>query len=1027
MSILKRVIAVISTTVLAVTGLTGLETSASATGTSAFYMTSINNGGAGSKARDYVTLGDKIYFVATSEGHGNAIFSTSKQNPAGATFVYSNAVSPKSGDIRNLFGLNDYLFYVDNTKNSWTYTVYAYKISTGTNTKLLSSNNGEFLEEYGNRFNFVARGGKVYFIAKDSQDPSVSDHDQVSNASEMQLWSFDTTTGIVANVDPLAFDPKTADRGYSAQGMNTGPNAISVINNKLYIPTAESGWWTGDQKINIFNPANNSWTSASLNGSDLTGISPTGNFYYNGNEILVVNKSLGNSQVGYYAIDGNGVATRLGTWSAQYESAMFVNYGERLMVSNGNHFYEVSTSTGELVEETGFIPAGANGVELGSIVETNGVLMMIARLTYAVTPTPEPVQKVYKWTGTGSITQVGNIVPAANGSWLSNWPTLNGNSAIAQLGAFPGGVILDAYLSTTDGFEPYVVKFDGTTTLLANIADVPEGSGPNIGCGGSTPTADYIPAQTVDVNGTHNVISEFKTVNGVLQYSVFQIPGANSFCSFMGDGTTTFYTAWDTTIYNYAIYKLNADHTSTRLIDMGDRPSNVFMYGGNYYYRLNDNFWKITPTGTATQITGTGSDGIWQNSIRESVQVGNKLFVTGQDNGQNYGVFSYDLDHPELPVVSYWLQGSQDGLTEASYLHKIGTKVIFTAVPYSNADYSNQSGDNAWTGYQVYSVDSTNNNPAVKVFDINPDNTISDTLRDLFVYGNDIYIISGDDNSSSVRNLFHGSITSTSTTKLTLPATGFSRLSCVASVGGRLVIADNQSSVIYYDDSTAFPIKTGNSYALCEGYTSSQGMYFAADSTEMALNFGENLVYYGPSVPQAVSRMGQAVTEQPAKAIGGSTSSVDPDDVNLDNLDESLNFNGYFGSIDFPDGSGFTIDAKGNVKAKTKSIYLVQASGKIKFTYNVGSKVKVFSCNIKTFGSKKKVKRAFTAKKLYTSAKVCKLPAAAISAMKTSTITILQTLKVKRYYSTTMKAKTPAGAVIKVQNRKMTVRMGRIN
>ena len=89
-----------------------------------------------------------------------------------------------------------------------------------------------------------------------------------------------------------------------------------------------------------------------------------------------------------------------------------------------------------------------------------------------------------------------------------------------------------------------------------------------------------------------------------------------------------------------------------------------------------------------------------------------------------------------------------------------------------------------------------------------------------------------------------------------------------------------------------------------------------------------------------------------------------------------------------------------------------------------GGKTKSVTCTIKNFGSTKKVKVAFTAKKLYTSKTACKLQPAVIKALKTGVVTIVQTLKVKRYYSTTMKAKTPVGGIIKVQNRKMTVRMG---
>lgn len=1028
MTIIKRIAALVATLSLALTALVAIEAPASAAGTSSFYKTRVNNGGAAGKARDYITVGDKIYFVGTSEDHGNAIFSTDKTNPAGATYVTSNGVSPKAGDPRNLYGVGDYLFYTDLSTNNWTYSVYAYKISTGTNTKLATSNNGEFLEDYSNRFNFVFYGGKVYFIAKDSQDPNYSDHTQVSSSDELQLWTFDITTGEIANADALSFSPQSNDRGTSAQGVNTGPNSLYVLNSKLYVPTAESGWNTRDQKVQVYNLIAKTWSAVTYNSADFAGAVPAGVFYYNNDETLIVSKLVTNSDYGYFSVDSQGAATRLGTWTSSYTGVMFVNYGDGLFVVTGSTLYELSTTTSELVEVQGFVPAGANGIYIASIVETNGGLMMMAKLSYASTPTPAPVQHIYKWTGTGAVTQVGNISPAANQEWLSNWPTTVGSSAIAQLGVFPGGVILDAYMSTTDGFEPYVVKYDGTTTLLANIAAGTEGSSPNLYCGGSSATADYVPGQTVDLNGTHDVLTEFKTVNGILQYSVFQIAGLTSLCNFAGDANTTFFTARDTTNYSYGIYKMNADKTATKLQDVSNEPNDVFMYNGNYYFRNGDFFWSVTPAGVLTQITGNAPDGVRVSSLEGKIHIGNKLYVAAQDDqDRNYGLFSYDLDHPSVAPVSLWAFGTQDWSTVPSFLRQVGNKLIFAAVPSTNADFNNQSGDNAWKGFQLYSVDSTNNNPAVKVLDINPDNTIYDTVREMNVSGNDILIIGGDDNSGSTRYLFKASLTATSTTELTKPA-GLSRINCFTSFAGRLVVSDNQGASVYLDDSSAFPIRSQNSSMLCEIFHMGQGDYFVSDKTDRNLNFGDELTYYGPSVPQAVSRMGQAVTEAPETAIGGSPNvSVDTDNIGLDTLDESMNFSGAFGSINFPDGSGFSIDSKGYVKAKAKSIYLVQASGKIKFTYTVGSKTKSVSCTVKTFGSKKKVKVAFTTRKLYTSAKVCKLPAAVIKALKTSPVTVVQTLKVKRYYSTTMKTRTPVGGIIKTQNRKMTVRMGRIS
>jgi hypothetical protein len=50
---------------------------------------------------------------------------------------------------------------------------------------------------------------------------------------------------------------------------------------------------------------------------------------------------------------------------------------------------------------------------------------------------------------------------------------------------------------------------------------------------------------------------------------------------------------------------------------------------------------------------------------------------------------------------------------------------------------------------------------------------------------------------------------------------------------------------------------------------------------------------------------------------------------------------------------------------------------------------------------------------------------AAISVLKSKSVVIKATMSVKRYWSTTMKAKTPAGKLLKVQARKMTVTMGK--
>ena len=1030
LNLLKRITSVIAAFALALTGLVAVEAPASATPTSAFYRTQINNGGAPGKAHDFTYVGDKVYFSATSVDHGNAIFSTSRSNPSGATYVVSNGNLARPGFPLNLFATGDYLFYLDDAGVNSTFAVYVYKISTGTNTKLVTSNGGSFIEDWGGRFNFVSSGSKVYFVAKDSQDPNTTDHNYVNDLADLQLWSFDLSTATVANEDGIPFNPATADRGTSANGPNAGPLSLNIIGTSLFVPKGKSDWNTTDQQIKRFDLVAKTWSTVTLNGADMNGAEVSGKFYFGaGSQVLYANKVESGSEYGYYAINQNGEATRIGNWTSSYAGALIVDYADDTFVAKDNKFYLLNQSTGELGEVAGFTPAGTTGISILSMTSTDDSLMILGQLTYTTDPTPAPVQHVYKWTGTGSITQVGTLRPA--GDSFASWPTTNGNSAIALMYPVTGGVIMNAYVDTTVGFEPYVVKTDGTVTLLANLATGSEGSSPSPGCGGSTATADYIPAQIADVNGQHRVLSEFKNVGGVLKYSVFEIPRVNQICSFAGDANVTYFSGWSTETYNYAVYKLNPDHTATKVSDINDSASNAFVYNGNYYYVSNSELWETAADGTNTQITGTGNDGLYQQSIDSVVNVGNKVYVVCPDsNNRNYGLFSIDLDHPTTAPVALWSLGNQDWQTEPVSLTKVGNKVVFAAVPNTNANFDAAPGNaDSWLGYQLYSVDPANNNPAVRLFDINPDNTIFDTIQDLTVIGSDIYINSGDDNVRNTRNLFKGSLTSTSTTLLTQPV-GFYRMGCITNWGGRLVIVDNYGKAVFQDDGSDFPVAgLDDSYTLCYSLKSERGTYFTGPVTERSLNFGQEIIYYGPYAPQAISRMGQAVTEDPATAIGGGSTNNTPDtdDIALDNLDETKDFNGAFGSIDFPDGSGFTIDAKGNVKAKTKSIYLVQASGKIKFSYTVGSKTKSFSCTIKTFGSKKKLKRALTARKLYVSAKVCKLPTPVINSLKTGVVTIVQTLKVKRYYSTTMKAKTPAGGIIKVQNRKMTVRMGRLN
>ena len=148
---------------------------------------------------------------------------------------------------------------------------------------------------------------------------------------------------------------------------------------------------------------------------------------------------------------------------------------------------------------------------------------------------------------------------------------------------------------------------------------------------------------------------------------------------------------------------------------------------------------------------------------------------------------------------------------------------------------------------------------------------------------------------------------------------------------------------------------------------------------------------------------------------------IDVDDPALGTVpDETIASDVTSGSFDFSDGSGFTIDNKGRIYAKVKSKFLVQTTGKFTVTYGT----KTFTCKVKNFGSKKKLKTTLTVAKLYKTKQACTLPKAAITFMRTGRITVKLAVTVKRYATKTAIAKTATGVRIAVQKRNMIANLG---
>ena len=1010
---MKKLVSAVATIALSLGALVALEGPASATDNVGAYPLNINSASAPGDAKEFLTYDGKVYFVANSLDHGRAIYSTSATSPSGYTYFDSRSTSPKMGDPRKLFGFANAIYYWDSPTNNWsTYTLYGKNTTGSGHFEVETPSAASFVVPGDRIYNPVTLGGNMYFIAAESSTPE-----------DLKFWKLDGSSSTISMVTDINFLPGMPFTE-SNQGYGYTQDALQVFDGKIYLSTANSNWNTSDSELKQYDPATDTWSTINDSGSPFLGSSLMGKYRYNNQDVLIFGKRA--SGFRYYYLTADGVIHRFGSFSTGY-SGYFVNLGERLFFYNYPVFNEVSASTGEITDIISTLAPGAVNVHVESVVETNNKLVLMAKPSN----TDNNSEYLYQWDGTNGMTKIGTIAPIVglNGGWLPEYPTTTGWGRNTSMTAAGNGVILNLYLDAALGYEPYYVNLNGTATALGDINNVSDGSAPYMNCSSAGGNTDFVAARVTGLFGEKGVITEFKQDGIYLKYKVIEVPNVTDICGIVNDGTNTYFKGYDRSSDGNAVFKMDANHAVTKIGSMSYGTYQGFVYQGSYFYKNDDNsdIYVVNSAGVETRLTGANGSPISEGSIDQVKQIGSKLYISGETPNGDKNLFSIDMANPNTAPVSYLTNTDSGWKSRVRNLTVSGTKLYFTYVPASATD-----------GSKVYSVDSANSNPAVEVFDVYTDPQTLDIVTDMRIIGDTFYMNAYDDNNSNSRWFLKRSGSATTGSVVALP-NNFAP-DCMAIIGGELLLTNGDGVAKYLGDGSstfrdAGLVYSNNSSALCDAISSERGTYFSYPEQSRQGPWGSEPAYLGHLIPIAVERLGVSVTEAPATALSGTVqpavpgpnTSVDTDDVTLGNLDETLDFSGSVGSINFPDGSGFIIDAKGNVKAKTKSIYLIQASGKIKFSYISGTKTKSVTCNIKTFGSKKKVKTAFTTKKIYTSGTVCKLSPTVIKAMKTGVVTVVQTLKVNRYYSTTMKAKTPAGAVIKAQNRKMTVRMGKLN
>ena len=261
-----------------------------------------------------------------------------------------------------------------------------------------------------------------------------------------------------------------------------------------------------------------------------------------------------------------------------------------------------------------------------------------------------------------------------------------------------------------------------------------------------------------------------------------------------------------------------------------------------------------------------------------------------------------------------------------------------------------------------------------------------------------------------------GSVTSGSSITLTpaigtLP-TGYS-LTYIWKKNGTVIAGATSRT---YTDSS---VTTQSSYELDVLPAWTDGTHTASSSTEMWVGtFSLNIQ------SASTGNSGGSVTSPLLYNESNTTSST---------LADSRSFNGTAGTVVFSDGSQLVISASGAIKPRLYSAFKGLASGNLKATYVANKKLVKFSCNFTSFGNKKasptatKSVNGWFPKSYLTAKKACVLPKAAMTAAKTSSITVVVNLTFGRLWPTTAKAINPESkTAIKPAKRTMLLKFGKI-
>ncbi len=850
------------------------------------YTVNVADQSASSYARDFVVLGSKTYFTASSVSYGRSIWSLATTAGATPQLVLDPVEDAIHGKIEKMTAVGNYLlFWLNDTlEGQGDFTAVAYNLVTRTMTKLavggteVTSSNGVM-----SNFAVVVGGSGSVAHVIGGQD----------GANSQKLYAFDLTSGVASVADTMA-DLRITNNyrdGLNASGQNWQPT-LSAVGSKLYIanfvsvsPPAGSycvSWGYSDwSELRAFDTTTDLWSSAiQVPGEDfpLAGATVLGTFDYEGESVMLsaaasVKGCYFNHTFQYYATKADGTTSRLGSWATSGTSS-FVNLNGSLYLLHGG-LWEILPESGERTNSAATMFPAAAEVGLRNAVAVDGHLVFGAQVQLTSGAYNTPIY-LYQWDGTSAATRLATaplgqaVGVAPNTPSIYDWYTNNEDTdyqALGAIGRVGTKAITSLNVDGVNGGEPYLVSLDDTKTLVSNLNKGSDGSDPDTDCFANFDNVDFIagnlPVQTSDWG--KDVFVELKGEDGYLKYSVLDPGNIGDMCGFVVIDDELFFTAQDNETNDDALYRMGVDRVIHKVVDARESEQG-FTNGTDYIFRAysdyNTDWWMWNgTTNEVIQLSGTGSDLIEEDSVESrAVQIGSLVYFVAEPEGDgDDSIWTLDLTDPTAPPVRIIPERAEGVDSDPWNLTVVAGKLVF-----SNPGIDGAGAENGGDSVYLY-------NPATtlltELFDPAADGTDGYVERIFELDGKAIVLYHADDDPSDSNIVFRTTLAGVAT-KLSFPA-GYTPY-CAAPAGNDLAVSSDEGVAYFYRQggSTMVPISysfVGDTSALCESVSSVNGTYLSMP--EYPFDYGPWSTepgYLGFLTPIAIERLGESVDEPPA-------------------------------------------------------------------------------------------------------------------------------------------------------------------